>query len=233
MTSPDHDPHAAPISVPQVSPTHRATHLSFWIRELPFTVVLILTIAGVAYTSFSKKPIVILWEILAPIIALICVGAGWQEAADKTGRLRLVVTQVLHWCAFLLVMNMLLLTSVQRIFTAQTTALAIFTLLALGTFTAGVQVLSWQVGLLGLIMALGVPAIAWIENSGFARRTHRRRGDWNRRGGVVAPPRTTRRLGLTRRDQFLQWDEFQSCERSVEVGRAHLTRRACLPAVAV
>jgi hypothetical protein len=71
----------------------------------------------------------------------------------------------LHWLAFLLVMNMLLLTSVQKIFTAQTTALAIFTLLALGTFTAGIQVLSWQVCLLGVIMALGVPAIAWIENS--------------------------------------------------------------------
>jgi len=80
-------------------------------------------------------------------------------------RLRLVVTQILHWFAFLLVMNMILLPSVQRIFTAQTTALAIFTLLALGTFTAGIQVLSWQVCLLGLIMALGIPAIAWIENS--------------------------------------------------------------------
>jgi hypothetical protein len=38
-------------------------------------------------------------------------------------------------------------------------------LLALGTFTAGVHVLSWQVCLLGFIMALGIPAIAWIENS--------------------------------------------------------------------
>jgi hypothetical protein len=164
MTSADHDPHAAPISVPHVSPPHRA-HLSFWLRELPFTVVLILTIAGVAYMSFSKKPIVGYWEILAPIIALVCIGAGWQEAADKTARLRLIVTQALHWFAFLLVMNMLLLTSVQRNFTALSTALAIFTLLALGTFTAGVQVLSWQVCLLGLIMALGIPAIAWIENS--------------------------------------------------------------------
>jgi hypothetical protein len=125
----------------------------------------VLTILGVAYTSFSKTPIIGYWEILAPIIALVCVGAGWQDAGGKSGRLRLVITQALHWFAFLLVMNMLLLSSVQRIFTAQTTALAIFTLLALGTFTAGVQVLSWQVCLLGLIMALGIPAIAWIENS--------------------------------------------------------------------
>jgi hypothetical protein len=84
--------------------------------------------------------------------------------------LRLIVTQVLHWGAFLLVMNIVLLSSVQRVFTAQTTALAIFTLLALGTFTAGVQVLSWQACLLGVIMALGIPAIAWIENSALADR---------------------------------------------------------------
>src|ERR1700721_596590 len=157
----------APLSVPgvAVSEAPPPKPRSFWLRELPFTVVLILTIAGVAYTTFARRPIAGYWEILAPIIGLVCVGAGWQEAGDKTGRLRLIVTQVLHWGAFLLVMNMLLLSSVQRIFTAQATALAIFTLLAVGTFTAGIQVLSWQVCLLGLIMALGIPAIAWIENS--------------------------------------------------------------------
>jgi hypothetical protein len=165
MSSADRDQHPAASSVPHVAQPHPKAHVSFWVRELPFTLVLILIIAGVAYTSFSKKPIVGYWEILAPIIALVCVAAGWEEAGDKSGRLRLIVTQVLHWFAFLLVMNLMLLSSVQRIFTAQTTGLAVFTLLALGTFTAGVHVFSWQVCLLGLIMALGIPAIAWIENS--------------------------------------------------------------------
>ena len=163
MTGADPDPPAS-ASVPHTAPPPTA-HVSFWIKELPFTLVLMLTIAGVAYTSFSKKPIIGYWEILAPIIALVCVAAGWEEAGDKSGRLRLIVTQVLHWVAFLLVMNLMLLSSVQRIFTAQATGLAVFTLLALGTFTAGVHVLSWQVCLLGLIMALGIPAVAWIENS--------------------------------------------------------------------
>ena len=78
-------------------------------------------------------------------------------------------------------MNLMLLSSVQRIFTAQTTGLAIFTLLALGTFTAGVHVLSWQVGLLGLIMALGIPAIV-----GLACRANRGCGCWRGRSPVVA-----------------------------------------------
>jgi hypothetical protein len=159
------DAPAASSGAPEIRAAPHSPHVSFWIRELPFTLVLILTVAGVAYTSFSKKPIATYWEILAPIIALVCVAAGWQEAGDKSARLRLIVTQALHWFAFILVMNLLLLPSVQQIFSATATGIAIFTLLALGTFTAGIQVLSWQVCLLGLIMALGIPAIAWIENS--------------------------------------------------------------------
>jgi hypothetical protein len=158
------DPGPGPhISVPQTHP--RARHLSFWIRELPFSIVLVLTLLGVAYISFSKKPITGYWEVLAPLIALVCVGAGWHGAIDTRTRLWLIAKQVLHWLAFLVVMNIVLLSSVQRVFTATTTGLTIFTLLALGTFTAGIQVLSWQVCLLGLIMALGIPAIAWVENS--------------------------------------------------------------------
>jgi len=150
-------------ATPQTSSKPR--HLSLWFRELPFTLVLILTILGVAYTSFSKQPIIAYWEILGPIIGLVCISTGWHRADDRDARLRLITTQVLHWSAFLIVMNLVLLPSVQRVFTANATGLAIFTLLTLGTFTAGVHVLSWQICLLGLIMALGIPAIAWIENS--------------------------------------------------------------------
>jgi hypothetical protein len=150
---------------PRAPTPDNAPRHGFWVKELPFSVVLILTVAGVAYTSFSKNPITLYWEILAPLIGLVCIAYGWPNANDRAARIRLIATQGLHWFAFLLVINMMLLTSVQRVFTSGATGLAIFTLLALGTFTAGVHVLSWQVCLLGLIMALGIPVIAWIENS--------------------------------------------------------------------
>jgi len=164
-TPPDERLGTSPESEQPVVVTREEPHVSFWIRELPFSLVLILTLVGVAYTSFSKAPIVTYWELLAPVIGLVCVGAAWRYATDKTAKLRLISTQALHWLAFLVVMNLMLLPSVQRTFNASATGLAIFTLLALGTFTAGVHVLAWQVCLLGLIMAFGIPAIAWIENS--------------------------------------------------------------------
>lgn len=145
--------------------TIKHRHPNFWLYELPFSVVLVLTIFGVAYETFSRQPIRLYWEILAPFLVLVCIGAGWHHAADNAARYRLVATQVLHWAAFLIVINMMLLTPVQRNFSANATGLAIFTLLSLGTFTSGVHLPSWQICLLGLIMALGIPAIAFIENS--------------------------------------------------------------------
>src|SRR5580692_3773938 len=80
---------AAQPAPPPAAP--RAAHrLSFWLKELPFALVLILTTLGVAYASFTKQPIVGFWELLAPLIALVCVGSGWPSAADKTARLILI-----------------------------------------------------------------------------------------------------------------------------------------------
>ena len=160
MSSTDLTPEGAQSGDPQTA-GRKGPAASFWIRELPFSLVLILTLLGVAYTSFLKQPIMGYWELLAPVIGVVCVGSGWSGATDKKARLQLVLTQALHWAAFLLVMNMILLPSVQRILNASATGLAVLMLLALGTFTAGVHVVSWQVCLLGIIMALCVPAAAF------------------------------------------------------------------------
>ena len=102
MSSAEPDPQATRLSNLQGYLSSKLPHASFWIRELPFSLVLILTILGVAYTTVSKQPIIVYWELLAPVIGLVCVGAGWPNANDKNARLRLICTQALHWVAFLL-----------------------------------------------------------------------------------------------------------------------------------
>jgi hypothetical protein len=128
-------------------------------------VILVLAIFGIAYTSYSKRPIVGYWEFLAPAIGLACVASGWARAGDRGARLRLIGTQALHWLAFVAAMNLVLLASVQQVMDANATGLAILMLLALGAFTAGVHIFAWQICLVGAVMALGVPAIAWMEES--------------------------------------------------------------------
>lgn len=165
MANPEPDPQAAQPRDAQVGTSVSVPRESFWIRELPYSLALFLTILGVAYTTFTKHPVVGYWALLAPLIGAVCVNAGWRSASDWDARIRLIWTQALHWFAFLVAMSVMFLPDVQRILNANASGIAVLTLLALGTFTAGVHVPSWQVCLLGIVMALGVPTIAWIEES--------------------------------------------------------------------
>ena len=51
MSTPDQNAHDAQT----VKPAHRA---GFWLRELPFSAVLLLTLFGVAYTGIARQPMV-------------------------------------------------------------------------------------------------------------------------------------------------------------------------------
>jgi hypothetical protein len=94
-------------------------------------------------------------------------------------------------------MNIVLLPNVQRMLSAPATGLALLMLLALGTFVAGVHV-SWQICVLGIIMVLCVPAIAWLAESalllvlgvvvviGIGMTFRRRLSEWQ----TAKPPRT-------------------------------------------
>ncbi|MBV8755089.1 MAG: hypothetical protein JO328_19715 [Hyphomicrobiales bacterium] len=134
-------------------------------RHLPYLAVLALAIAGVAYTNISHKPLVGYWEFLALATGVLCVFAGWPHADDKNARFRLIWTQALHWVAVLLTMNIMLLGGVQQILPSPATSLVLLMLLALGTFLAGLNLLSLPLCVLGVAMALSVPAIAWLKLS--------------------------------------------------------------------
>ena len=159
-----------------------------WVRKLPYIAVLALTILGVAYTSVSRQPLIGYWVFLALATGLLCVTMGWLNNHDSKARFRMVWSQALHWLAFLVAMNIVLLPDVQKMLTSAATGLGLLMLLALGTFVAGVHV-SWQICVLGLIMALCVPAIAWLTEFcslfGLGRRSSYR--DWH--DLLVAPAR--------------------------------------------
>jgi hypothetical protein len=153
------------IDAPQPQQTGRPRSVTGWLtRQLPYLVVLILALIGVAYTSMSGRPLFGYWEFLAIAIGLACIGIGWRKTTDKAARRQLVITQSLHWLAFLIAMSILLLPSVNTFLNGPATGLALMLLLALGTFVAGVHVSS-EIAVLGIILALTVPAMAWLKQS--------------------------------------------------------------------
>jgi hypothetical protein len=141
---------------------NRAARLA--LKELPYIAALLLTILGVAYTSVSNQPLITYWEFLAVFMGIVCVTTGWLHAHDRAARLRMLWTQAFHWVAFLVAMNIVLLPSVQAMLNAPATGLTLLMLLALGTFVAGVHI-AWQICVLGIIMAIAVPVIAWLTQS--------------------------------------------------------------------
>ncbi|MBR0712383.1 hypothetical protein [Bradyrhizobium liaoningense] len=148
-------------------PAPRSGMAHFLWQQLPYVVALVLAVAGVAYTNVSHQPLVGYWEFLALAIGVVCVITKWPEVEGKQAQLRLIWTQALHWVAVLVTMNIMLVSGVQQLLPTPATGLVLLTLLALGTFLAGVSLLSLQISFLGLAMGVAVPAISWLKQSIF------------------------------------------------------------------
>ncbi|MGH7782561.1 MAG: hypothetical protein ACREO5_01780 [Candidatus Binatia bacterium] len=132
---------------------------------MPFIAVLALAIFGVAYTNISHQPLNGFWEFLTVAIGLVCVATGWPQAPNRQARFRLMWTQAAHWVTILVTMNLVLLPGFQKLLPVPASSLVLLMLLALGTFLAGINLLSVEICFLGLAMALAVPAIAWLKQS--------------------------------------------------------------------
>jgi len=153
------------LSPRQSTDDHNFSKASFFRRQLPFLAILTLAIAGVAYTNMSHQPLVGYWEFLALAMGVVCVVTEWTGLDDKQARFRLMWTQALHWVAVLVAMNIMLLSGVQQLLPAPATSLVLLILLSLGTFLAGLSLMSLQICFLRLALALAVPAISWVKQS--------------------------------------------------------------------
>lgn len=135
------------------------------LREWPYLAMLILTLFGVAYTSVARQSMTTYWIVLVPCFGAISIAAHWSEVEGREEHWRLIRSQVLHWFAVILAMKLVFVADVRQIMNSDASALMALTVLALGAFTAGVHVASWRICLVGTILGLSVPAIAWLEES--------------------------------------------------------------------
>lgn len=77
----------AKSTVLAAAPKRRLATANIWLRELPYAVVLILTLLGVAYTSFTKRPTTGYWEFLVPVTGVVCIWSGSRYAQTGCWRL--------------------------------------------------------------------------------------------------------------------------------------------------
>jgi hypothetical protein len=147
-------------------PASRFSLRSVLIRDWPYFIMLILGVFGVALTSFARPAVTTFWLILCPLFGIICVAARWREVKDREAQWLLLRQQVIHWLAIMSAISLVFVSDVKQMMNADASALMVMTLLALGTFLAGnYSSGGWRISLVGFQLALGVPAVAWLEQS--------------------------------------------------------------------
>jgi hypothetical protein len=138
---------------------------AFVIRDWPYFAMLALALFGVAYTSIARQGMTTYWIFVAPFFAVICVITRWQDVEGKAQHWHLIQTEGLHWVAVIAAMYIVFVADVKQMMNSDASALMLLMLLALGTFTAGVHVAAWRICLVGVVLAITVPAIAWLEQA--------------------------------------------------------------------
>ena len=158
--------------VPVAKSRVRALILGWLRRDWPYFLMLAAAFAGIAYsatggpliTGFGPR-LIYIWMVLVPLFGVICIIEGWNRVAGSIGAGRMLISQVLHWLAVYGAMYITLQPDVRGIVNANATGLLLLTLLALGTFLAGLH--SWSLGVcvVGLFLTAAIPAIAWVQKT--------------------------------------------------------------------
>lgn len=133
--------------------------------DLPYIVMLSMAVLGVGLVTLTGQPVGLYWELLTPIYCAICIYVGWRHADTREERVKLVWKQILHWTAFLAAMWLIYTPTLRILIDTNATGLNLMTLLALATFVAGVHAEAWQICVVGIILAILVPAMAIIQRS--------------------------------------------------------------------
>jgi hypothetical protein len=132
----------------------------WFLNDILFIAMLLLALVGVIF-----RLQVTYWIILTPVFGVISIAQGWSHFITRSERLGLAYRVASIWCALLLAIFLLFNNGVQGVMNANATSLAMMTLLALGTFVAGVQARVWQICAVGGLLFLAVPGVGWLDQS--------------------------------------------------------------------
>ncbi|MBY6243928.1 hypothetical protein [Methylosinus sp. Sm6] len=133
--------------------------------DLPYFIMLAAAFVGIGAATFTGELTPLYWEALAPVYCVTCIHAGWRHADTREERVRLVWTQAAHWFAVLLTMYVVYLPQVRDVMNTNAAGLTLMAILALATVLAGIHAEAWQICVVGVILAVAVPLVAWIQQS--------------------------------------------------------------------
>ena len=142
-------------------PKWKPFYVSQWfLNDILFIAMLTMAVVGLVL----RLP-AIYWIVMTPIFGLISIAEGWSHFNTRSERVGLAFRVAAIWCAMLLCIFLLYDSSVQGVLNANASSLAMMTLVALGTFAAGIQARVWQICGVGTLLFLAVPGVGWLDQS--------------------------------------------------------------------
>lgn len=111
----------------------------YWkIHAIIALVLVSLSFIGVLLTNFMPNTVWKYWNISIPIFALFCIGLNWADNQSRPHALKLLFQEVLHWGGILLTIYLVFIFVHYGLISNIDAGLFVLTLLALGTFMAGI-----------------------------------------------------------------------------------------------
>jgi hypothetical protein len=142
-------------------PKWRPFYVSQWfLNDILFVAMLSMAVVGLVL----RLPAVY-WVVMTPIFGVISIAEGWKHFNTRGDRVGFALRVAAIWCATLLCIFLLYDSSVQGVLNANASSLAMMTLVALGTFAAGIQARVWQICGVGTLLFLAVPGVGWLDQS--------------------------------------------------------------------
>lgn len=114
---------------------------------------------AVAYTGVLRHAMGAYWMILAPAFGLTCLAIAKRRTAE-TGELRCCNRCTGCGAAH---HEPRLIADMKKAVSAEATALMLLVILALATAPAGLHLRAWAIVIVGVVLAMGVPIFAWLE----------------------------------------------------------------------
>jgi hypothetical protein len=138
----------------------RSVFLAWLLRESPHIAMLSLALIGVSFPVPMTY-----WLAMTPVFAIISIVSGWRHFPTRQGQIRMVCLQTVSWGALVLAIYALYNDGADGVLNANAISLAMITVLALGTFLAGLHAHSWRTSAVGMILFVAVPVLGWIDQS--------------------------------------------------------------------
>ena len=133
------------------------------IRGWPYLFLLFMSLVGICWANLWHRNSALYWVSMGPLFALVCVALAWRRSSEHHTRLRMVLLQAVQWVAVMVAMYLVAVSDLRDLLNNDARGLMMLTLLALGVFISGLNLLVWQLCVLGMFLAVSVPLIAWVE----------------------------------------------------------------------